>query len=176
MRYLGILSLLILIATTAFAQQIKTEKHNQAFFVKGDVFPKNTKSRSVNVLVYKDNTIVDEMRVRRNGRFKAALGAGAYYTLVFQSEGYVAKKVIVETIGLADGAKPRKNSFEFDVVLKSENFLDELAEEDAFTFPTAWIRYNAFKGVLMINMPYTLGIHKAQTSLLGVGLSNVNFD
>lgn len=176
MRYVGILVLLSLMITSIQAQEKRHNKHDQQFFVKGDVLPKNTADKTVSILVYKDNEIVDQLSVRRNGRFKAALGADAYYTLVFQREEYVSKKVVVETTGFKDGEKARRNKFEFDVVLKSETYLDELAEDDAFTFPTAWIRYNALKGVLMINKPYTLGIHKAQTQLLGIGFSNVNFD
>ncbi|MEX2595373.1 MAG: hypothetical protein WEC59_00475, partial [Salibacteraceae bacterium] len=133
--------------------------------LKGKVYPESGLKAPSEMKVFLGNKVVQNVAIKRNGKFKISLISDSYYTLSVSMKDHETKKVVVSTQGVTKTGAPLDTQFDFDVFLyKSDAFAGR--SKDLLDFPTALIEYDEYNRSLEVNMAYTSSIYAAQKELL----------
>ncbi|MBL4707126.1 MAG: hypothetical protein JKY48_01625 [Flavobacteriales bacterium] len=101
----------------------------------GQILIGDKKAKEVTIKVFNRNACSSTYRTTRNAKFIFIAGIEEYYTLSFEKEGYVTKRVVIDT------KYTRKiketEPFKFDIILEKEIEGVNYAEHD---FPVAIIK------------------------------------
>jgi len=142
---LFVLSLLMLSVKPALAQDIN--KHE---FI-GYTFIDGKKAKDVVVKVFDDNNCFSEYETRSNGKFIFTANCEKHYTLQFEKEGYVTKRMVIKTDNTSDLEYVTK-TYKFDVsLLKKEQGVDY----GQYDFPIAIIELDKRNMEFTFNKKYT---------------------
>jgi hypothetical protein len=156
---LVVFALLLLSVTSATAQnalaqdttaQDTTEQSNSHEFV-GKIFIDGRKAKDVIVKVFDDNDCFSEYKTKNNGKFVFTADCEKHYTLQFEREGYVAKRVIVKTYKTGDLDHFTKR-YKFDITLNKET---EDVDYSLHDFPIAIIQIDNNLRYFKFNKRYT---------------------
>ncbi|MFT4755581.1 MAG: hypothetical protein ACI91R_000214 [Vicingaceae bacterium] len=154
-----VFSLLLLSVTSATAQnslyqdtttQDTTKQLNSHAFV-GKIFIDGKKAKDVIVKVFDGNVCLSEYKTKNNGKFVFTADCEKHYTLQFEKEGYVAKRVIVKTYKTGDLDHFTKR-YKFDITLNQET---EDMDYSVHDFPIAIIEINKDLKHFKFNKRYT---------------------
>lgn len=74
-----------------------TNRIMEVLFVEGQTMEAGKTCRFVTVKVMAEGELVDEFRTNRKGKFEYYFEANTYYELVFEKEGYITKRIEVNT-------------------------------------------------------------------------------
>lgn len=146
-----ILLFLLLVVTTAFGQN-----KDKPVYVDGTVKESGSKLSGVNVLLFRDGKKVDEFSTSTNGKFQFELAYEHDYVLEFTKEGYVSKKISVNTKGIPEEEK--SFGFEFGGWEVSLFQYIEGFNTDILKRPIGKIAYSAELGALDYDVEYTNSI------------------
>jgi hypothetical protein len=138
-------SLLILTSKYASAQLLNSHE-----FL-GTVFIEDEKAKDVTVKVFEGNKCFSDYQTRSNGKFIFTGENEKHYTLQFEKEGFVTKRVIIKTFytqGLTDVTK----TYKFDISLERK-MLD--LDESLYDFPITIIEFDYVNNEFIFNEKYT---------------------
>lgn len=150
-----LLSLFLLFAaTTVFSSNVKTLK------MKGEVFLETSDSKDATIYVYLGNELVDTVFSTKSGRFDVELELGYKYVLELQKDGYVSKKLAVNT----EVKDPFKRIPTFSFLCELIQVENEIVSLE-YDFPATIIKMNEKKGKFEYSSSYTKTISKMHADL-----------
>lgn len=97
----------------------------------------------VTIRVYQGNELIEILPVQKKGRFSVMLAKNQNYTLEFEKEGFLTKRVHFSTH--APDEVKKVAPFEFAIVLIEKEKIAGV-ESQGLDFPAALIRYNPKSG------------------------------
>lgn len=144
--------LLNLILLSILFTNISTAGEGSSYFgFKGKVFLADDKGGKVTVSLYDGNKKISSYVTGASGKFIVDLFKDRHYTLQFSKEGYVTKRVIIDT-----GVNPKDalgvKEFKFDIGLIKEESDKDYSELD---FPITIIEFEKSKREFVYNKKYT---------------------
>jgi hypothetical protein len=118
--------ILILLTVLVFSIKDVSAQNNNDHKLLGKVFVDGENAKGVEVKFFDDNNSFVEYKTKSNGKVVFNGDCGKKYTVQFKKEGYITKRIAVNTI---DENKVLKNhGFDFVVSLeKSEYFSDQIS-------------------------------------------------
>jgi len=133
--------------------------------IAGRVMEADKKMEGCKVTIYKGNEVLGEQTTDRSGRFGMELGLQEEYAIVFSKDGYLPKRVLVDTRGnlpkdLVDIA-PIDMAMSMLPASKYEG-----ADTDELDFPFAIIRYHRGSKAFVQDHEYTADMMRTNGALL----------
>lgn len=122
----------------------------------GIVFINGKKAKDVVVKVFDRNTCFSDHTTKRNGKFFFTAASEKHYTLQFEKEGYVTKRVVVKTHETGDLDYFTKN-YKFDVELEKEQ---EHVDYSLHDFPAAIIQIDSQQKEFEANKRYSKNLRQ----------------
>jgi len=151
------IALFVVSSISAFSQNkksiIDTRDQAEGWYlpVFGQVFEQGSKCEGASVKVYIDNDELGTFPVTKKGSFRLELDLNKYYTIEVSKDGYVTKRIAVNTMISDDIVNyPAYDCF---VNLKADSELKG-ADMDYFDFPAAIVRYDSEMGGFYHNDHY----------------------
>lgn len=142
---LTILSFLMLVDQQAQAQ------YNATFDFSGTILIDDKKAKDVVVKAYEGNLCFSSYQTRSNGKFFFTAEGEKHYTLQFEKEGYVTKRVVIRTHNTKNLERdPRKYKFDLALVKATKEVNHE--END---FPITIIELDKATKEFGFNKSYT---------------------
>lgn len=128
----------------------------------GDVYIGEVKAKNVTISLYERNDVISSYTTSKNGQFVLDLERNKYYIVEFSKEGYVTKRVLIDTRIESDSLNP-KDEFNFDVFLiKSKPNVDY----SVLDFPMAIIQFQYNKERFDFDPKYTKQRHSEQKEFM----------
>lgn len=123
------------------------------------------------VIVYEGNDEVGRQATDKSGRFGVGLGLQKEFAIVFQKEGFLPKRMLVDT-----RAKIPKEVVDIAPITMEMSMLvaDKYdgADTDVLDFPFALVQWNRSVGAFTQDQQYTVGMMRANgAALLQAGRS-----
>lgn len=117
----------------------------------GTVFIEDKRAKDVKVMVFEGNKCFSEYETKLNGKFIFTAGIEKYYTLQFEKEGYVTKRVVIKTHNTR-GLKEETKTYKFDITLNEK--LPDI-DYSFHDFPATIIEYDFLEKEFNFNEKYT---------------------
>ncbi|HOP43453.1 MAG: carboxypeptidase-like regulatory domain-containing protein [Flavobacteriales bacterium] len=117
------------------------------------------------VKVYQGNELVQEEQTDRAGRFDLELDLGPEYTLEFSGEGFLPKRVVVDTRTEIPVEKLVYGPLAMDVNLMIGSKYEGV-DTDVLDFPFALVRYDKQQHTFAPDRDYSMGMQRANGALL----------
>jgi len=133
--------------------------------INGRVSDGDHKLAGCDVITYKGNELVSKQTTTGNGRFGMVLGLGEEFAIEFRKEGYLPKRVLVDTRGdlpndLVDIA-PIEMAMS---MLTASKYVG--ADTDELDFPFAIVRYDRGAKAFVQDQQYTVDMMRTNGALL----------
>ena len=160
----GLLALVVFCSTALPSPALAQE---EALFlgINGRVNNGEEKLEGCAVLVFKGNELVGQQLTGRNGRFGLELGLGETFALEFKKEGFLPKRVVVDT-----GGDLPKDLMEIVPIEMTMSMLPATkyagADTDELDFPFAIIRFDRRAGAFVQDQQYTADMMRTNGALL----------
>lgn len=123
------------------------------------------------VVVYEGNDIVGTQLTDKNGRFGLGLGLQKEFAIVFQKEGFLPKRVLVDTRAKVPVELEHLVPVEMEMSMLLEAKYDG-ADTDVLDFPFAIVKWNRQLLAFVQDNQYTVGMMRANgAALLQAGRS-----
>lgn len=146
MKFKNIITTLFMLISINYlsAQHFKSHEFS------GRIFIEDKKAKEVTIKVYDGNKCFSTYITRPNAKFIFVAGIEDYYTIEFEKEGYVTKRVVVNT----KNTRKIKSTdpFKFDITLEKEEDGVNYSEHD---FPAAIIEIDEKTEEFVFNEKYT---------------------
>lgn len=154
-RLVSFLSILFL-ASLAMAQADK-----RILKFGGDVYTDNEKAADVTVSLFDGNYLVSESKTSRSGKFSIDLAKNKHYTIQFDKDGFMTKRVVIDT-EIGEDDRDNLKTFKFDVgLIKRESGKDY----SILDFPIAIIKYHSESNQFFYDNKYTEHMLEAQKDI-----------
>lgn len=157
--HLPVMLVLALHAATVSAQE------PLALPINGRVSNGEAKLEGCEVITYKGNEVVGRQVTERNGRFGMMLGLGEEFAIEFRKEGFLPKRVVVDT-----RAELPKDLMEIAPIEMAMSMLPaskyEGADTDELDFPFAIVRYDRGAKAFIQDHQYTADMMRTNGALL----------
>lgn len=151
----------VLSSTLGMAQ----EQGAHALPVSGRIVDENGRLDACTIMVHRDDGQTEQTVQQRNGLFDVELLHDHQYTLEFAKEGYITKRIVVDTHANIDPAELRKMPLDMDVMmLKTDQY--EGADTDVLDMPFAIVRYDQKVRAFVQDLEYTAGMQRTTGALL----------
>lgn len=158
------ITLLMFCSHALHAQQETVREH--VLPVKGRTMSGDKKLEACNVLVFQGNEPLTEQMTGRDGKFATGLPIGGEYAIEFRREGYMPKRVLVDT--RMDKLPEGTLIFEpLDLtvsLLEMERYAG--ADADVLDFPCAIVRWDRKAGQFAADEEYANGMMRANGAVL----------
>lgn len=152
----------ILLTTSATMAQ-QTSEH--ALPVGGRIVDVNGRLDACTIMVYRDDGHSEAASQKKSGRFDVDLLHDHQYTLEFSKEGYITKRIVVDTRAKVDPAELALMPLDMDVMmLKTDQY--EGADTDLLDMPFAIVRYDQKVRAFVQDLEYTAGMQRTTGALL----------
>ena len=123
------------------------------------------------VTVYEGNDVVGDQVTDKSGRFGLGLGLNKEFAIVFQKEGFLPKRMLVDTRAKipAEGVAIAPLDMEMSMLVADKY---EGADTDVLDFPFAIVKWNRQVGAFVQDQEYTVDMMRANgAALLQAGRS-----
>lgn len=152
----------LVFGTAALAQ---TEREPLVLEIVGRITDGEKKLEGCQVTVYDGNEVVGEQTTDKSGRFGLGLGLQKEFAVVFQREGFLPKRMLVDTrakipVDVVDIA-PMEMEMS---MLRADKY--EGADTDVLDFPFAIISWNRSVGAFTQDQQYTVDMMRANGAVL----------
>ncbi|MFN3874438.1 MAG: hypothetical protein ACK4L7_00820 [Flavobacteriales bacterium] len=117
------------------------------------------------VVVYDGNDVVGTQLTDKNGRFGLGLGLQKEFAILFQKEGFLPKRVLVDTRGRIPVELEHLVPIDMEMSLLPMSKYDG-ADTDALDFPFAIVRWNRSLLAFVQDQQYTAGMMRANGAAL----------
>jgi len=156
-----LLTTLVLISICSFGRNYNSELLTIKGVTTDGMFENSENLLDVSIYIYEYNDIIATYNCNENGEFDFTIPTNSYITIEFNKEGFITKRILVDTD--TDLYIKKKKVFDFEVtLLKDENGI-EIGDMD---FPMAIIRYDGDKNNFTItNRSFTIAKLKNEVSL-----------
>lgn len=135
------------------AQVAVEEEVFQALIIGGVITDENDKNlKGVKVELYEGNEVVDAFSTKGNGKFKFQLLNDHLYTIQLSKDGYLLKRVSVNTALPKDDDNTYYFDFDLGLIPVAEN---AVADETLYEYPSAIIEFNDKKSSFYFDENYT---------------------
>lgn len=123
------------------------------------------------VIVYEGNEVVGQQVTDKSGRFGLGLGLQKEFAIVFQKDGFLPKRVLVDTRAKLPASTIALAPLDMEMsMLPAAKY--EGADTDVLDFPFAIISWNRQAGAFTQDQQYTVGMMRANgAALLQAGRS-----
>lgn len=156
---------LIPIALLQFATAVAQQDDSRILEVTGRITDGQQKLQGCEVVVYEGNVEVGRQLTDRSGRFGLGLGMGKEFAILFQREGYLPKRVLVDTRARIPeelaGIPPCEMEMSLLAVDKYAG-----ADTDVLDFPFAIVKWNRQLLAFVQDQEYTVGMMRANGAAL----------
>ncbi|MBK8228939.1 MAG: hypothetical protein IPK70_17410 [Flavobacteriales bacterium] len=158
--------LVVLLGTCVMAQPTDS----RVLEVTGRISDGDKKLAGCEVVVYEGNEIVATQLTDKSGRFGLGLGLQKEFAIVFQKEGFLPKRMLVDTRGKVPAELENLVPIEMEMsMLRAEKY--EGADTDVLDFPFAMVKWNR-QVLAFVQEQYTAGMMRANgAALLQAGRS-----
>lgn len=150
----------ILFSTTTMQAQ-----DDLALPINGRISDGEHKLAGCDILTYKGNVLVGKQTTSGNGRFGMVLGLGEEFAIEFRKDGYLPKRVLVDTRGDLP-----KDLVEIAPIEMAMSMLTaskyEGADTDVLDFPFAIVRYDRGARAFVQDQQYTVDMMRTNGALL----------
>lgn len=159
--------LVVLLGTCVMAQPTDS----RVLEVTGRISDGDKKLAGCEVVVYEGNEIVATQLTDKSGRFGLGLGLQKEFAIVFQKEGFLPKRMLVDTRGKVPAELENLVPIEMEMsMLRAEKY--EGADTDVLDFPFAMVKWNRQVLAFVQDQQYTAGMMRANgAALLQAGRS-----
>ena len=135
--------------------------------IDGKVTDGENKLANTEVILYKGNEKVSTQKTDKSGKFHAELDLQENYSLEFRSEGFVAKRIAVDT----HMPKPKEDQyFELAPIVMDVSMLERKrydgANTDDLDFPFAMVKFDKKQMAFAQDIEYTMGMQRVNGALL----------
>lgn len=148
--------------------------------VYGQVKQGNEKIENAIVSLYKENEIVKTFETGKNGKFEMELDLGAYYTIEVVKDGFITKRIGINTVSQVQYRKMDYVPYAVDISITPK---DEFCgvNVDPLDFPFALVSYYHEDRMFVHNEEYTSEMNELKerllhTSMLKTALANKSRD
>jgi len=149
---------LALLAGTAQAQ-------DDQLSVTGRITDGDRKLDGCEVITYLANEPQGKTITDKSGKFEVHLKLNGEYALELRKEGFVSKRIVVDTRSTVDPAELILAPLSMDVsLLPVERY--QGANTDELDFPFAIVRYSKDQHAFVQDMDYTMGMQRTNGALL----------
>lgn len=168
MKALLLIACLGLVAIGAYAQK---EPEPMVLEIVGRITDGEKKLEGCKVVVYAGNDIVGEQVTDKSGRFGLGLGLQKEFAVVFQREGFLPKRMLVDTRAKIPVDVVAIAPMEMEMsMLRADKY--EGADTDVLDFPFALVKWNRSVGAFTQDQQYTVDMMRANgAALLQAGRS-----
>ena len=73
------------------------ERITEVLYVQGQTVKNGEPCKQVTVKVLAEGYLIDEFQTNRKGKFEYFFDANTYYEIVFEKEGYITKRIEIDT-------------------------------------------------------------------------------
>lgn len=117
------------------------------------------------IVTYDGNEAVGEVTTDKNGKFEVALKLARQYGLEFHKEGFVPKRIVIDTRAEVPAEHLAYVPLVMDIsMLAVEKY--QGVDTDVLDFPFAIVRYNKVVDAFVQDQEYTMGMQRANGALL----------
>ncbi|MBK8498419.1 MAG: hypothetical protein IPL52_06265 [Flavobacteriales bacterium] len=158
----------LLLSALAHAQK---EREPLVLEIVGRITDGEKKLEGCQVTVYDGNEVVGEQTTDKSGRFGLGLGLQKEFAVVFQHEGFLPKRMLVDTRAKIPVDVIAIAPMEMEMsMLRADKY--EGADTDVLDFPFAIISWNRSVGAFTQDQQYTVDMMRANgAALLQAGRS-----
>ena len=158
----------LLIASPAWAQK---EREPLLLEVTGRITDGEKKLEGCSVVVYEGNEVVGDQKTDKSGRFGLGLGLNKEFAVVFQKEGFLPKRVLIDTRAKIPADLAALPPVEMEMsMLRADKY--EGADTDVLDFPFAIVSWNRSLLAFVQDQQYTVDMMRANgAALLQAGRS-----
>ena len=161
----SILQALVLLTANTFAQDYATSMG--PMLVDGRITDGENKLNGAEVVLFKGNEQTATVKTDKGGRFKLELEMNQDYSMEFRYEGFVPKRVAIDT----RMPKPKPGQeFELEPLVIVISLLEKArydgAPTDDLDFPFALIKFNKKTLTFQEDTEYTMGMQRTNGALL----------
>lgn len=147
-------SIIINLSLSFSTYHLSTEKVDHFEFL-GYISADEQKAKGITVKVFSGNRCFSNYTTTGNGKFIFIGGSEKLYVLQFEKEGYVTKKIVINTQNTKE-LMERIDEYSFSIEL-----LEEEVGENYYDFPTAVIEVDRMKNEFMYNKNYMNSIRNS---------------
>lgn len=117
------------------------------------------------IVTYDGNEALSEVTTDKNGKFEVALKLDRQYGLEFHKEGFVPKRIVIDTRAEVPAEHLAYVPLVMDIsMLAVEKY--QGVDTDVLDFPFAIVRYNKVVDAFVQDQEYTMGMQRANGALL----------
>lgn len=160
--------LALLIASPTWAQK---EREPLLLEVTGRITDGEKKLEGCSVIVYEGNEVVGEQKTDKSGRFGLGMGLNKEFAVVFQKEGFLPKRVLIDTRAKIPPDLAALPPVEMEMsMLRADKY--DGADTDVLDFPFAIVSWNRSLLAFVQDQQYTVDMMRANgAALLQAGRS-----
>lgn len=152
----------LVFGTTALAQ---SEREPLVLEIVGRITDGEKKLEGCKVVVYDGNEVVGEQTTDKSGRFGLGLGLQKEFAVVFQREGFLPKRMLVDTRAKIPADVIAIAPMEMEMsMLRADKY--EGADTDVLDFPFAIVSWNRSVGAFTQDQQYTVDMMRANGAVL----------
>jgi hypothetical protein len=133
--------------------------------VTGRITDGEHKLQGCEVVVYEGNEVVGRQATDKGGRFGLGLGLQKEFAIVFQKEGFLPKRMLVDTRAKIPADLPGIAPLEMEMSMLPASKYDG-ADTDVLDFPFAIVRWNKQALAFIQDHQYTAGMMRANGAAL----------
>lgn len=135
--------------------------------IDGKVTDGENKLPGTEVTLYKGNEKVSTQKTDKGGKFHVELDLQENYSIAFEGEGFVVKRIAVDT----HMPKPKKDHFfELAPIVMDVSLLERKrydgANTDDLDFPFAMVKFDKTQMAFAQDIEYTMGMQRVNGALL----------
>jgi len=138
--------------------------------VGGRVLDGRTKVEGATIRLYKENDLLETYQTEKNGKFKMELDLGAYYTLEVEKDGFITKRIGINTISSVDYKRMDYLPYGVDIFITSEVAYTGV-NIDVLDFPFAIVSYDHQDRMFVHDENYTKDMMLDNEHLLETALN-----
>lgn len=163
--------LIVLFTALACSSASAQQTDSRILEVTGRITDGDKKLPGCEVLVYDGNEVVGTQVTDKNGRFGLGLGLQKEFAIVFQKEGFLPKRMLVDTRGKVPAELENLVPIDMEMsMLPAEKY--EGADTDVLDFPFAMVKWNRQLLAFVQDQQYTADMMRANgAALLQAGRS-----
>ena len=168
MKALTLFAWCVLLASNAIAQK---DGEPMVLEIVGRITDGEKKLVGCQVTVYDGNDVVGEQVTDKSGRFGIGLGLQKEFAIVFQREGFLPKRMLVDTRAKIPVEVVAIAPLDMEMsMLVADKY--EGADTDVLDFPFAIVKWNRQVGAFVQDQEYTVDMMRANgAALLQAGRS-----
>lgn len=155
----------LLLCVPGFAAHAQGTAEERVLPVDGRITDGDKKLEGCEVIVYRGNEEVARQVTDKSGRFRLGLGLNREFALVFQKEGFLPKRVLVDTRGKIPAEVIDIAPLEMTLSLLAASKY-EGADTDVLDFPFAIVRWDKRAMAFVQDQQYTADMMRANGAAL----------